>query len=219
MAALGIYGNWFDLVTLVAVGVGINIGRKRGMSEELLDAGKWVAIVLIAGLFYESPGAALSSYMKMRPTYGWVFFYLLFAFAVWKVFAVIKKLTGDKLFGRDTFGNMEYPLGMLAGGLRALCIMIVVISLLNSIYVSEEDLERDARAQRESFGAISFPTIGSVRQQVFFGSVTGRHAKAYIDRLLVMPSPPYTREHVKLEGIHKERDDLVNQATDKAADK
>jgi uncharacterized membrane protein required for colicin V production len=215
MLAFSYIFNWFDLLTLAALVVGVNIGRHRGMSEELLDAAKWVTIVLVSGSFYAGPGASLAAWMKMTPSTGFVFFYLLFGFGVWKAFGWIKLATGDKLFGRDTFGDWEYPLGMLAGGIRAICMMGVAMALLNSVYVSDAELERAASAQRESFGAISFPTLGSIQQQVFKGSMAGRYTKGYFNRLLVAATPPYEREPVKVEGMHKEREELVDQALGK----
>ena len=40
--------SWFDLVALAVLVVGLFRGRKRGMSEELLDVFQWLLIVVIS---------------------------------------------------------------------------------------------------------------------------------------------------------------------------
>ena len=52
--------GWVDLLVVILLTVGVLRGRKRGMSEELLDVIKWTLIVLVAGLLYEPGGRWLS---------------------------------------------------------------------------------------------------------------------------------------------------------------
>ena len=42
--------NWFDLFVLVMLIVGIFVGRKRGMSLELLAVLQWLVIVFVSAL-------------------------------------------------------------------------------------------------------------------------------------------------------------------------
>src|SRR2546422_4577368 len=42
--------NWFDLFVLVMLVVGIFVGRKRGMSLELLSVLQWLMIVFVAAI-------------------------------------------------------------------------------------------------------------------------------------------------------------------------
>ena len=51
--------SWVDLAVALLLGVGLWRGRKRGLSEELLDIIKWTLIVLVAGLLYEPGGRFL----------------------------------------------------------------------------------------------------------------------------------------------------------------
>ena len=53
--------GWVDLLVVVLLVVGVLRGRKRGMSEELLDVIKWSLIVLVAGLLYEPGGRWLAN--------------------------------------------------------------------------------------------------------------------------------------------------------------
>ena len=53
--------SWVDVMVVALLGVGIWRGRKRGMSEELLDIVKWALIVVVAGFLYEPGGRFLTS--------------------------------------------------------------------------------------------------------------------------------------------------------------
>jgi uncharacterized membrane protein required for colicin V production len=58
MAKEGVPISWFDFVVLVFVIVGILRGRKRGMSQELLDFFMWIGMVA-AGAYAYKPGGRL----------------------------------------------------------------------------------------------------------------------------------------------------------------
>ena len=52
--------SWFDFVPVILLLVGVLRGRKRGMSEELLDTFKWLLIVVAAGFAYQPLGDMLA---------------------------------------------------------------------------------------------------------------------------------------------------------------
>ena len=54
--------TWFDLVVLGLVAYGIFRGRKRGMSEELLDVFQWLCIVVLGALLYSPLGKGLTQF-------------------------------------------------------------------------------------------------------------------------------------------------------------
>ena len=56
----GFIVSWVDLLTLALVIAGVCRGRKRGMSEELLDLIKWLLTVVIAGRLYQPLGRVLA---------------------------------------------------------------------------------------------------------------------------------------------------------------
>jgi hypothetical protein len=103
------------------------------------------------------------------------------------VFGWIKRAAGEKLVGSDVFGNSEYYLGMMAGGLRFACYLIVGMALLNAKNVTTEQRVAMARMQQENFGDISLPTIGSIQQTVFAGSASGQFAKRFLAGQLIVP--------------------------------
>src|SRR5439155_838084 len=52
--------GWFDVLVITVLLVGVSRGRKRGMSEELLDVIKWALVVFIAANIYEPAGQVLA---------------------------------------------------------------------------------------------------------------------------------------------------------------
>ena len=55
--------NWFDLCVLAMLIVGIVIGRKRGMSLELLSVLQWLVIVFVGAM---ARGTTLRTTLSMR---------------------------------------------------------------------------------------------------------------------------------------------------------
>src|ERR1041384_4357225 len=105
--------SWVDLITLALLVVGIFRGRKRGMSEEILDTLKWLLVVVVAGYAYQPLGEMLSAssifglmYCYMAVYVGILLFFKLF-------FSFIRRRLGEKLVSSDVFGRGEYYMGML----------------------------------------------------------------------------------------------------------
>ena len=55
--------NWVDFVVVLLLGVGLWRGRKRGMSQELLDVIKWTLVVLVPGLLSWPLGTLLGQFI------------------------------------------------------------------------------------------------------------------------------------------------------------
>src|SRR5881397_599553 len=111
--------SWVDFAVVLVLGLGLWRGRKRGMSEELLDIIKWVLIVLVAGFLYEPGGqllAQVTSVFSLRSCYVTV--YMAIALFIVLLVSLMRKNIGSKLVGSDVFGAAEYYLGMGAGIFR-----------------------------------------------------------------------------------------------------
>src|SRR5258706_9302795 len=65
--------SWVDFVTVIVVGIGFVRGRKRGLSEELLDVLQWIIIVVAGAFFYRT----LGDLMNQKPLLSQLSFYLL----------------------------------------------------------------------------------------------------------------------------------------------
>lgn len=201
--------NWFDLLVVVVLVVGVIRGRKRGMSEELLDVLQWLIIVVVCGLTYLPVGSAVASYTHLTLYWSFILSYLTIGIVIKLVFTALKRAVGEKLVHADTFGRLEYYLGMLAGALRFSCILLVLLAILNARYISREQREANIRMQQENFGSISFPTLSSLQQDIFFKSYSGRWIQRHLKDQLIMPVA--SGETKMSDNIYRRRERAVEE--------
>jgi len=207
--------SWVDMLVVVLVMVGIWRGKKRGMSEELLDILKWVLIVAVAGLLYEPSGRFLATFNVFSLLACYVWAYLLIAFAVFLTVAFIRKHVGAKLVGSDVFGRAEYYLGMAAGGFRYFCILIVAMAFLNARYYSPEEKQASVRYQEDNFGTRMFPTLPELQDSVFDQSFSGRATHDYLNVLLIKPTAPADKSLSDERSMARRREGAIDQILDK----
>src|SRR5438477_3338120 len=141
--------NWFDLVALAILVVGFFVGRKRGMSLELLTLLQWLAIVFVGAMACDPFGRMMSDFSGLNPTLTYITAYLLTAIAIKFFFFLIRRMTGEKLVTKAVFGNLEYYLGMAAGVVRFACILIFGLALLNAPVVTDKELEAKLKHQQD----------------------------------------------------------------------
>lgn len=206
--------NWFDLVALVMVGVGVFVGRKRGMSSELLDLIQWLLIVFVAAMASDPFGRALGDLTGFSPLSTFVMAYLLTAVLIKVLFVIIKRMAGEKLVGSDVFGNFEYYLGMVAGGIRFACITLFALALLNAKPVADAELAAQVKYQNDNLGSVYFPPFGSIQRSVFRDSFTGKVVKDYLSAQLINVDPAagsgVSRENIG-QARKREVDDIIRK--------
>ena len=181
--------NWFDLVFLGIIGVGIAVGRKRGMSTELLDLVQWASIVVVCSFTYASLGKELAQFTGFSLTTCCILAYLLVAGSIFGLFFAVKRAVGRKLFGSDVFGAAEYYFGMMAGAVRFILILIFALALFNAPQITDAELADRMAAQNESLGAIYFPPYGYIQRSVFRGSFFGRFISEQLSAQLIQVRP------------------------------
>jgi uncharacterized membrane protein required for colicin V production len=201
--------NWFDFVTVIMIGVGVWVGRRRGMSTELLDLILWLAIVAVGGFMAPSIGTWILDVMGLSSTTSFILAYLTIGGGLWLVYFIIKRGAGEKLLSKDAFGGMEYYLGMLAGVIRFLCILLAAMAILHAPQISDEALEKKLAAQRRDLGEIYFPPFGQIQKSIFRYSLTGTTVKKYAPFLLLEPGGKGSRAH---GNIYQDRQQLVDEA-------
>ena len=179
--------TWFDLVVLGLVAYGIFRGRKRGMSEELLDVFQWLCIVVLGALLYSPLGKAMARFAGFPLLLSNILAYAFVAITIKFTFSSVKRSVGEKLVHSDAFGRFEYYLGMMAGSLRCLCILIFALSFLHAKYISDAERAATAKMQADNFGSISFPTMGSLQQTIFYESHSGKFIKKHLKEQLIRP--------------------------------
>jgi len=177
--------NWFDLATVAVVILGVMVGRKRGMSVELLAVVQWLLIIFVGAMAYDPLGRLLADVSGLGATVSFVTAYLLVAGGIKIAFVVLKRMTGEKLLGSDTFGGYEYYLGMVAGGVRFLCILLFALALLHAPQVSKAELDKQLRTQKDDLGEVYFPPFGSIRSYILDESFTGRLVQQYLPAQLI----------------------------------
>jgi uncharacterized membrane protein required for colicin V production len=180
---------WVDLAIVGVLILGMVRGRKRGMSEELLDVLKWVLIVIAGAYFYQPAGDFMADMTPFSLLSCYVSVYLLIMLAVITFFSFLKRAVGEKLLESDCFGDAEYYLGIVAGAIRYACVLLVVMSFINARYYSPDEIASKRKTQMDNFGMV-FYTLYEFQGDVFHQSLVGRMTRDYLSSFLIHPTAP-----------------------------
>jgi len=181
--------NWFDIFVVLMIATGVFIGRKRGLSAELLDTLQWLLIVVLSAIACDPFGRAIADSWGTSPVFSYITAYVGTAIGVKLLFWLIKKAAGQKLIGSDVFGNYEYYLGMVAGGVRFACMIVFMLAILNAQPINETELAKQLKEQNEVLGHIYFPPYATIQKAVFRGSCTGILVKEHLSSQLITIDP------------------------------
>jgi uncharacterized membrane protein required for colicin V production len=186
--------NWFDIAILLVLAFGLQRGRKHGMSEEIILVIKWLSIVIIGGLCYDTIGDFIAENTVFNHLQAYIMSYFVIALVITVTFLVIKKLAHGKLLGSDVFGSGEYYLGMAAGVVRYACILIFVLSFLNAPLYTDAEIAADLKFQNDVYGSDFFPKLYTVQKDVFKNSFVGPHIHDELSFLLIKGTPGEKKE-------------------------
>ncbi len=187
--------NAFDVFLVVVLVLGVLHGRKRGMSGELLNLVKWLAILFVCALAYEPLGALFGQTTSLFSTLScYLVAYVGAALVVVLLFAAVNRSLGGKLTGSDMFGGAEYYLGMGSGFVRFACILLTGLALLNARYFSPQEVKAEEAFQNDVYGSHYFPTLHTVQSVVFERSLTGPWIKENLSFLLIKPTESESKE-------------------------
>jgi uncharacterized membrane protein required for colicin V production len=187
--------NWFDAALVFILGFGLFRGRKNGMTQEFLPLLQWLSLVIVCGLCYQTAAQTLVNTAALSKPASYVWGYLLLAAVTFVLFAIIKRIfirRDDS--GRTFFGVGEYYLGMISGIVRAGCIVLVALALLNAPTYTAVDLQAHQNYVKRWFGGglysgNFFPDLYTVQDEVFRKSYTGHYITNYFDMLLIHTGP------------------------------
>jgi len=198
--------NWFDMALLLILALGLFRGRKNGMTKEVLRVFQWLALVIVCGFFYETAAQALINIAAWNKATCYVTGYLILAFLVWVVFAVLKRIFVPRLTGSNVFGGGEYYLGMFSGMVRFACMIFFALALLNApVYTQAEILAHQAYVKRwfggGVYGGNYIPDMHTVQESVFKKSFAGPYIKDYLGPLLINTEPPEPEKPVAKTGV------------------
>jgi len=181
--------SWVDLAIVVVLIIGMVRGRKRGMSEELLDLLKWLVIVVGASFLYEPIGNFMADMTVFSNLSCYIAVYAAIILGVMGLFSLIKRAVGEKLLESDCFGDSEYYLGILAGGFRYLCVLLVVLSFLHARYYSPDEVNARRETQLNNYGMVLF-TFSEIQAEIFHRSFLGNLTEEYLYPLMIRPTAP-----------------------------
>ncbi|HWW01405.1 MAG TPA: CvpA family protein [Candidatus Acidoferrum sp.] len=192
--------NLFDVVVLGVLALGLLTGRKHGMSEELMNLVKWLAVIVGCALLYDPVGHWLAQSSPFSLLASFLFVYAIGALVILGLFALFKHQLGGKLIGSDIFGRSEYYLGMGSGIIRCSCMLLAVLALLNARYFTPTEVRAMENFQNDVYGANYFPTWHTAQEVVFEKSLTGPWIKANLGFLLIRPTQPEDKQYHQKEA-------------------
>ncbi|HEV2394697.1 MAG TPA: CvpA family protein [Verrucomicrobiae bacterium] len=192
--------NMFDCVLIAVLTLGLLAGRKHGMSEELMSLLKWLAVLIGCAIVYEPAGLWFAQASPFSLLASFLMAYILGALLILGAFSFIKHQLGGKLIGSDIFGRSEYYLGMGSGMVRAGCMLLVGLALLNARYFSPAEVQAMDRFQNDMYGSNYFPTLHSAQQIVFEESVAGPWIRDHFGFLLIKPTEPEDKQFHQKEA-------------------
>jgi uncharacterized membrane protein required for colicin V production len=189
---MNIVPNWFDLLVLALLILGIVRGRKLGMSGELLPLLQWAAIVVVGAYAHDPLGRQLKGVLAISLGWSKLVAYVAIALVIMAVTGALKKKMGEKLVSQDLFGKGEFYLGMMAGAVHHALILVAVLALLNSVSYSKAQMETARKKAVENLGSDFFGWAHPARIQsaAFKESVLGPKVTIYIGHLFISPNRP-----------------------------
>lgn len=176
----------FDVLIIIVFGLGCWRGKKRGISEELIDFLQWLAIIVAAGFLYDHVGDLLVQ-AKLPRLWANMGGYVAVMIVVSIIFGFIKKSAGNKLVDSDFFGGWEYRLGLVAGAIRYLCMWIAVLALLHARYFDADMVAAERKYQEKEVGIVLLPSWGMLNRMAFYESFTGPYVREYLAHQLMTP--------------------------------
>lgn len=179
--------NMFDAVLVGLVGYGIWRGKEEGMSGEHMGFLQWTLIVLPGGLMAGLLGSLFKGLLGASPYWGQILGFVVWAAMVVGGFSFLASKGKVELADGDTFGRLEYPLGILAGATKNFCILLAVISLLNGRHYTPAQVAASRAAQMKEFGIALIPTPTLLNHSVFQTSFFGPHIRKYPSWAMLTP--------------------------------
>jgi len=193
-AAVRLPLNWFDAVFVFTIGFGCREGRKNGLSGEHIPLFKWMLIGLAGGVMGDLIGSFLQMALSLSNYWSRMIGAALWIGIGWGLFAFLKSKGINQLKDSDWFGKVEYPIGVVAGALRMLCILFTVMSLLNGRIYTTAQIQAQREAQIQELGSAIFPTVGMINGAVFKSSYFGPRLTRWFGWAFITASPaPYRR--------------------------
>lgn len=177
--------SWFDLIVVVFIAIGLIRGKRRGMSQELLDFLMWVGIVVLGALGYKFIASVIVQKTGLELLWAQVLGYFAIVLVCLIVKSMLERFIQDSIIEWNLFGGLEYILGMFAGAIRFLCMLLMVLALLNAKLITDQERQEEIKKQEKELGSVFFPSLGQIQHSVFNESLSGRFVKKQLSWVLI----------------------------------
>ena len=205
------YVSWVDLLVVIVLFWGIRRGQKKGMSEESLVLLQWVTILVVAGFGYAPLGQAMLKTGVIGLLWANVFAYISLALVVILIFSGFRRSVGEKLLASEAFGSTEYYLGMMAGGVRHLLVLIACFALLHAREYTRADRDSSKKYQLANYGSDLFPGLVDVQDEVFTRSLSGQFADKYLSVMLIKPTTQSNKSIHRVNARERALDEVLQK--------
>jgi uncharacterized membrane protein required for colicin V production len=214
MAAMHL--NWFDLVVITWLVIGIFRGRKNGMSQELLPLFQWIAVIIVASLTYMPAARMLVHYTGLTLLPCLLISYVFIGTMVYALLGKLKPMLDKTFQDGDYFGGGEYYMGMTSGVIRFTCIIVALLAMMNARIITKSERDATLRMQEKNFEGVRFPTYGEVQYAMLFESTSGSFIRDYMSNFLIQsinmapPVPKPTRRPTSVAQFQKQKEESFN---------
>jgi uncharacterized membrane protein required for colicin V production len=206
----GMLFDWFDLAFVVILFWGLFRGRHNGMTKELIPLLEWLTVLFVCGLVDPILGPIVVAQLKLTKMWGFIAAYAALFVAVMIPFSIIKHKYAKSLSTSDYFKGSEYYLGMIAGVVKWICIVLVFMAVLNAPFYTPEQIAAHKAYMQQVYGGGQqgysgdyFPTVQTVQAEVLQDSATGTwvESQPFLKKLLIQAQPTKAAEPPKPKAI------------------
>jgi len=188
--------GWFDVVFAALLVFGMYRGRKNGLTKELAPTFRWVGIVLVAGLGYKYAGQIFHNFTGLDQAGSDSLGYVALALLVFMIVLPVEGFMNTRLEGSSLFGGAEYYLGISAGLVKYLCILIAGLALMSAPHYTTAEIQMAKISANQTFGGGMegysgdfFPTFQEVQESVLKKSQVGPFISDHL-AIILIGSPP-----------------------------
>jgi hypothetical protein len=122
------------------------------------------------------------------------------------IILLLKNALKDRLAGSDFFGRLEYPLAMLSGAIRFLCMLVILLACLNAKLITEAEKKAALKEQMDALGSSFFPSMGELQDSIFVNSISGAALKKYGSVVLIKPAGTKGENLGTKDGLGRQRE-------------
>jgi uncharacterized membrane protein required for colicin V production len=180
--------SWFDWVALTLPIFGAWRGGRRGLSEELLPALQWVAILGLGALVAPFLGSGLARLTGLSPAIATSVAYLGLAGVLKLTFLGLARLL-DAQRQKLHFGAFEHFVGALLGTARYASMVLLCLAVAAGFDTANLRQSLSKTSREETFESLCGEVMVTLQQDIVERSITGVWARRDLNVLMLKPLP------------------------------